>query len=140
MPKNSKTSIIPNKEKNFIYQTQSPKKTHCHKTINNHHYNTQPEIILNKPINHWTEDKDHHNWAYYTFATNQINLVTSEFQKTQDWHHWQLFQKNYQILKSLVNNSLNLSYHSAQEIKDLNDKVLQNYKQKGKAPQTGSQQ
>ena len=83
MPKIPKTSIIPNKEK-YIYQSQSPKKTHCHKTINNHYYNTQPEIILNKPTNHWTEDKNHYNWAYYTFAVNQINLATSEFQKTQE--------------------------------------------------------
>lgn len=141
MPKIPKTSIIPNKEK-FIYTTQSPKKTHCNKTINNY-YNTQPDTIIEKPSNHWTEDKDHHNWAFYTFAINQINLSAQEFRKTSDWHHWQLIQKNCQILKSLINNSQNLTYHNAQEIKELNEKVFQSYKQsqqKGKVPQTGPQQ
>src|SRR5215210_4431274 len=140
MPKAPKPLTKPNKEKNFIYQKGSPKKTHCPKTIyNNYYYNTQPEIIINKPINHWTEDKSHSNWEYYTFAVNQINIAAAEFQKTQDWEHWSQVQKNYQVIKSLVNNSVNLTYHEPQEIKELNDSVIQNYiksQQKGKAAQT----
>lgn len=143
MPKTPKTSIIPNKEKNFIYQTQSPKKTHCHKTINNHYYNTQPEIILDKPINHWTENRNHPNWEYYAFTANQINLAAAEFKKTQDWQHWQFLQKNFLIIKALINTSVNLTYHEPEEIKELNEKVVQNHtknQQKGKIPQTRSQQ
>src|SRR3954467_4727525 len=101
MPKTPKL-ILPNKEKNFIYQTQSPKKTHCNKTINNYNYNQPPtEILSNRPINHWTEDKDNNKWEYFEFFTTQLTISLNEFQKTQNWYYWNQFQRNHHLLKNL---------------------------------------
>ena len=88
MPKTPK-QILPNKEKNFIYHTQSPKKTHCPKTINNYNYN-QPssEFLANRPIDHWTENKDNSNWEYFEFFTTQLTISLNEFRKTQNWYYW----------------------------------------------------
>jgi len=106
MPKNS--NIIPNKHKYFVYQTQSPKKTHCPKTINNYNCQAQPEFLLNQPSNHWTKERDHINWKYFELLANQLILSLSEFGKTQDWHNWTQTQRNYHLLKNLIHNSINM--------------------------------
>ena len=130
MPKNPNT---PNKNKYFIYKTQSPKKTHCHKTINNYNYQQTSEFLSIRPIYHWTGDKDNNKWEYYKFLTTQLTLSLNEFQKTGEWYHWNQFQKNNHLLKQLVHNSVNLTYFTPEEANSLNESAT------GKKAQTNDQ-
>ena len=135
MPKEPKNSYIPDKNK-FIYQTQSPKKTHCTKIIN--YNNPTPKILTAKTENHWTNQKDHPNWGYFIFITNQITFFAQAFSTTRVWQHWDQLQKNQFLLKELVNNSTNLIYKTEEEIKILNESVTKSYQnnsQKGKTIQ-----
>ena len=138
MPKTLKP-LTSDKNKYFIYQQQSPKKTHCHKTINNYN-NTPSEFLTNKPKDHWTENKQHDNWEYFVFAANQINIAAAEFQKTKDWHHWNQLQKNYHLIKNLVNESINLTYTELDEVKRLNENLIERCTGKTTQNQTSKHQ
>jgi hypothetical protein len=136
MPKNPNTLITPNKNKYFVYETQSPKKTHCNKTINNYNYHPAPtEFLSIRPNNHWTGNKNDIKWEYYSFLTTQLILSISEFQRTRNWNDWNNFQRNHHILKNLIHNSINLTYYTPQEARHL-DEIT-----KGQAPteQTGKE-
>src|SRR4051812_13389841 len=131
MPRNPNTLITPNKNKYFVYETESPKKTHCRKTINNYnYYQTTAEFLSEQPINHWTENKNDTRWEYYTFLTTQLIISLSEFQRTQNWKDWNNFQRNQHLLRNLVHSSVNLTYYSPQEVAQLNEITGQ-----GKTPQ-----
>jgi hypothetical protein len=136
MPKNPNTLITPNKNKYFVYEKQSPKKTHCRKTINNYNYpQTPPEFLSNRPNNHWTENKNDNRWEHFAFLTTQLILSISEFQQTQNWDNWNKFQRNQHLLKHLVHNSVNLTYYTSQEASLLNEQALS--KRKAAETQTG---
>jgi hypothetical protein len=130
MPK-TPNSLTPNKNKYFIYEKQSPKKTHCNKTINNcNHYQT-PEFLPNRPTDHWTENKNNSNWDYYKLLSTQAALALDAFQKTQEWKYWEKFQKDSHLLRNLVHNSVNLTYFTLQEAKSLNE-ITEKEIQRGK--------
>ena len=136
MPKDLK-SLTPSNKNKFIYHSQSLKKTHCTKIINN--YKTTAKILINKPKDHWTENKQHSNWEYFVFIINQITIESVEFQKTQDWKQWNQIQKNQLILEKLINNSINLISHTPEEVKTLNENLTKDCErnsQSGKNSQT----
>ncbi|CAJ0846764.1 4921_t:CDS:2, partial [Entrophospora sp. SA101] len=42
------------------------------------------EFLSNRPINHWTEDKDNNKWEYLEFFMTQLTILLNKFQKTQN--------------------------------------------------------
>lgn len=124
MPKDPK-SLNPFNKNKFIYHSQSLKKTHCTKITNN--YNRKiTKTLVEKPKDHWTENKKNINWDYYVFILNQTTKAAVEFQKTQDWNQWKQVQKHQLLLESLINNSINLVLYTPEEIKKLNEEVVKN--------------
>jgi hypothetical protein len=133
MPKDPK-SLTPYNKNKFIYHSQSLKKTHGTKIINNYN-RTVTKSIIEKPKDHWTENKKHLHWEYYVYILNQTTKAAVDFQKSQDWNQWKQIQKNQLLLENLINNSINLIPYTQEEIKNLNEEVNKNY---NKNLQTGT--
>jgi len=133
MPKESKQKI-----KHTYNYPQSLKKTHC--TEYNYYYNQkQTEFLHTQPENHWSKDTEDTTWEYYTFLINQIHISAIQFKESGDWRHWSYIQKHYHILKTLINDSTNLTYLNPDQVKTLNEKIRKNFEPTGKATQEPAQ-
>lgn len=133
MPKEPKQ-----KTKIIHYNQQSLKKTHCIK--NNYYYNQKPKFINNPPINHWSLNPEDAAWEYYTFLINQIHISALQFQGTRDWRHWSYIQRHYHTLKTLVNDSTNLTYLSLDYVRTVNEQIQKNCEATGKSNQEQPQE
>ena len=126
MPKEPKQ-----KTKHIYNFPQTLKKTHCMKTYN--YYNQrQSEFLTIRPEQHWTENLYHIFWEYYTLASNQTNIALVQFKETGNWDHWYNFQRNQHILKTLVNDSVNLTLLSLDQVRALNESINKSFEPTGK--------
>jgi hypothetical protein len=126
MPKELKQKV-----KHIHNYPQSLKKTHCMKTYN--YYNQkQSEFLTIRPEQHWTENPNHIFWEYYILVCNQINIATIQFKETRNWDHWYNFQRNQHILKTLVNDSVNLTLLDPVQVRTLNETTRKNFEPTGK--------
>ena len=127
MPKSPKQNIT------HVHKYPSGlKKTHCIKNNNNYYNQKQSEFLINQPEFHWTKDPHSIYWEYYILITNQIHIASVQFRETRDWIHYYNLQRSQHILRTLINDSVNVTLLNPDQVRELNETIGRNFEQMGK--------